>query len=175
VTADISIRRAEPADATQLVALGEAVALEAGGWMLSTETWRSAADERRYLKAVRSHSDAAVFVAVDGDDVIARLSVARDPHPASSHVADLGLMVAASHRRRGVGRALLEQAVDWAGSAGVRKLELHVFPWNTPAIALYESFGFVREGFRREHYRRGEEYVDAILMAYPVGSGSVGA
>ena len=168
----ISIRRAEPGDATQLVELGEAVSLEAGGWMLSTEMWRSAADERRYLKAVRSHSDAAVFVAVDGGDVVARLSVARDPHPASAHVADLGLMVAASHRRRGVGRALLEQAVDWARSAGVRKLELHVFPWNAPAIALYESFGFVREGFRREHYRRGDEYVDAILMAYPVGSGA---
>ena len=62
----IAIRRAEPGDAPQLVALGEAVALEAGGWMLTTETWRSAADERRYLKAVRSHADAAVFVAVDG-------------------------------------------------------------------------------------------------------------
>ena len=168
MSSEVSIRRAEPGDASQLVALGEAVSLEAGGWMLSTETWRSVADERRYLKAVRSHSDAAVFVAVDGDEVVARLSVARDPHPASSHVADLGLMVAASHRRRGVGRALLEQAVVWARSAGVRKLELHVFPWNAPAIALYESFGFVREGFRREHYRRGDEYVDAILMASPV-------
>ena len=55
-------------------------------------------------------------------------------------------MVAASHRRRGVARALLDQSVAWAGSAGVRKLELHVFPWNEPAIALYESFGFEREG-----------------------------
>jgi putative acetyltransferase len=175
VTGNVLIRRAEAGDASQLVALGEAVALEAGGWMLSTETWRSAADERRYLKAVRSHADAAVFVAVDGDEVIARLSIARDPHPASAHVADLGLMVAASHRRRGIGRALLERAVDWARSSEVRKLELHVFPWNVPAIALYESFGFVREGFRKAHYRRGDEYVDAILMAYPVGSGSEGA
>ena len=65
------------------------------------------------------------------------------------HVADLGLMVAAYHRRLGVGRALLEQAVAWARRGGVRKLELHVFPWNEPAIALYESFGFEREGFRR--------------------------
>jgi RimJ/RimL family protein N-acetyltransferase len=164
----VVVRRAEPGDAAQLVALGEAVALEAGGWMLATETWRSASDERRYLRAVRSHADAAVFVAVVGDEVVARLSVARDPHPASSHVADLGLMVAASHRRQGIGRALLEQAVDWARSAAIRKLELHVFPWNEPAIALYESFGFVREGFRRAHYRRGADYVDAILMAYAV-------
>jgi putative acetyltransferase len=48
----------------------------------------------------------------------------------------------------------------------VRKLELHVFPWNKGAIALYDRFGFVREGYRRGHYRRGDEYVDAVLMAY---------
>jgi RimJ/RimL family protein N-acetyltransferase len=58
--------------------------------------------------------------------------------------------------------------VDWARSTGVRKLELHVFPHNEPAIALYERFGFVREGYRRGHYRRGRDYVDAILMAYDV-------
>jgi putative acetyltransferase len=107
-----------------------------------------------------------VYVAEDDGVVVGRLSVARDQHPASRHVADLGLMVAASHRRRGVGTALLEAAVDWARRAGVRKLELHVFPWNKGAIALYDRFGFVREGYRRGHYRRGDEYVDAILMAY---------
>ena len=49
----------------------------------------------------------------------------------------------------------------------MRKLELHVFPWNEPAIRLYEQFGFEREGLRKAHYRRGDEYVDAILMALP--------
>ena len=48
------------------------------------------------------------------------------------------------------------------------KLELHVFPHNAPAIALYEKFGFVREGYRRSHYRRGDGLVDAVLMAYQV-------
>ena len=75
-------------------------------------------------------------------------------------------MVAAEYRRRGIGRALLEQAVAWARDAGVRKLELHVFPWNEPAIRLYEQFGFEREGLRQHHYRRGGELVDVILMAY---------
>jgi RimJ/RimL family protein N-acetyltransferase len=80
-------------------------------------------------------------------------------------VADLGLMVAASHRRRGVGRALLEAAEDWARTARIRKLELHVFPHNEPAIHLYEKAGYVREGYRRAHYARAGTYVDAILMA----------
>jgi RimJ/RimL family protein N-acetyltransferase len=77
-------------------------------------------------------------------------------------------MVSQSHRRRGVGRGLLSAAVEWAREQGVRKLELHVFPHNVAAIALYEQFGFVREGYRKQHYRRGDEYVDAILMAYEV-------
>jgi ribosomal protein S18 acetylase RimI-like enzyme len=84
-------------------------------------------------------------------------------------VADLGLMVAASYRRRGVGRALMEAAEAWAREVGVRKLELHVFPYNDAAIALYESLGYEREGYRRDHFRRTEGFVDAILMAKMIG------
>lgn len=166
----IAIRPAEPTDAPELVALAAAVGGEAGDWLLATETWRPVADERRYLKAVRRHADAAVFVAVDGDRLVGRLSLARDPHPASAHVADLGLMVSASHRRRGIGRALLDAAVKWARMVGVDKLELHVFPWNEPAIRLYERYGFEREGLRRGHYLRDGVAVDAILMAYHLPS-----
>ena len=164
----ISIRPAEGSDASELVALAAAIGAEPGGWLLTTEAWRPVADERRYLKAVRRHADAAVLVALDDDRIVGRLSLARDPHPASAHVADLGMMVAASHRRRGIGRNLLDAAVAWARAAGVRKLELHVFPWNEPAIRLYEHFGFEREGYRKEHYRRAGEDVDAILMAFRV-------
>ena len=165
---EIVVRPAQPADAAALVALAEEVGAEPEGWLISDSRWRSVGSERRYLRVVRRHPDAAVFVAETADGVVGRLSVARDPHPASRHVADLGLMVATSARRRGVGWALLEQAVEWARRAGVRKLELHVFPHNEPAIRLYERFGFVREGLRRGHYRRGRNYVDAILMAYEV-------
>ena len=162
----VVIREARPDDAATLVALGSAVGREPEAWLLNTDGWRSTTEERRYLRALKRHPDAAVYVAEDDGAVVGRLSIARDPHSASRHVADLGIMVAAGHRRRGIGRALLEQAVDWARDAGVRKLELHVFPWNEPAIRLYEQFGFEREGLRRGHYRRGGEYVDAILMAY---------
>ena len=162
----VRVRPGQPADAGELVALAEAVGSEPEGWLISESRWRSVGDERRYLKAVRSHPDAAVFVAETDAGIVGRLSISRDPHPASRHVADLGLMVTATARRQGVGRALLEEAAGWARTAGVRKLELHVFPHNEAAIGLYHAFGFVQEGYRKEHYRRGSAYVDAILMAY---------
>jgi RimJ/RimL family protein N-acetyltransferase len=164
------IRPAEPADATGLVALGRAVGSEPGRWLITASDWRSVGEERRYLKAVRRYAHAAVFVAeADGGEIVARLSLSRDQHPPSAHVADLGVMVASGWRRRGIGRALLETAVEWARGAGVRKIELHVFPHNEGAIKLYDEFGFEREGYRRAHYRRSSgEFVDAILMAYRV-------
>lgn len=163
---DFRIREADPKDAAALVSLARTVGREPERWLLSSTDWRAPAAERRYLRAVHRSAHGAVFVAEAPEGLVARLSVARDPHPASHHVADLGLMVAASHRRRGIGRALLEQAVAWAREADIRKLELHVFPWNEAAIKLYERFGFVQEGYRRQQYKRGDEYVDAILMAY---------
>jgi putative acetyltransferase len=163
----VRVRPAVPADAGRLVALAAAVASEPEGWLLADARWRSESEERRYIRALQRHPDAALFVAeLAGGELVGRLSLMRDPHPSSKHVADLGVMVAAGHRRLGVGTALMAAAEDWAGSAGVAKLELHVFPHNEPAIRLYEKLGYAREGLRRRHYARVEGgYSDVILMA----------
>ena len=158
------IRRAEPGDAAALVQLAEAVGSEQEGWLIADGGWRSVSEERRYLKAIRRHAYAAVLVAETEDRVVGRLSIGRDTHPASEHVADVGLMVADGYRRRGIGRALMEAAEEWARDVGVRKIELHVFPHNEAALALYDRLGYRRVGVRRGHFRRADGYIDAILM-----------
>ena len=114
------VRPARPGDAAALVDLAEAVGSEPEGWLISESRWRSVADERRYQKAVRNPPDPAGLHAERDGVIVGRLSISRDPHPASRHVADLGLMVAVNARRQGVGTALLEQAVAWALATGVR-------------------------------------------------------
>ena len=156
------IRRAVPADADALVALGRAVASEQELWLTYD---RSRSDERRNLRSVRRDPNVAIFVAETPTGIAGRLSIARDRHPYSPHVAEVGLMVSADRRRRGIGSALMEEAMKWARTAGITKVELEVFPHNTPAIALYRKLGFEEEGRRRKRYLIGGHHVDAVLMS----------
>jgi RimJ/RimL family protein N-acetyltransferase len=162
----VRVRPALPGDAARVVTLASAVASEPEGWLLADASWRSVGEERRYIRTVLRHPDAALFIADAGQEIVGRLSIMRDPHPSSAHVADIGLMVAASRRRQGIGSALMLAAETWARQAAISKLELHVFPHNLAAVRLYEKLGYRREGLRTAHYRRPDgSFVDAILMA----------
>ena len=66
-------------------------------------------------------------------------------------------------------RALLEAASRWACEVGISKLELHVFPHNLAAIALYERLGYEGEGLLRAHYVRAGEFVDVVVMGLLLG------
>jgi len=49
------------------------------------------------------------------------------------------------HRRRGIGRALLRAAEDWAVQRGIAVLQLFVWDFNDAAARFYESEGFKAE------------------------------
>lgn len=65
-------------------------------------------------------------------------------------------------RGRGIGRELLKAAIEKARSIGGMEFTLEVRASNAPAIALYESLGFVSEGVRPGFYENPRE--DAIIM-----------
>ena len=78
---------------------------------------------------------------------------------------EIGMMVAADRRGRGVGTALVAAAIEWAQARGMHKLTLSVFPHNEAAIGLYRKFGFLEEGRRSRHIRRANgELWDLIEM-----------
>jgi ribosomal-protein-alanine N-acetyltransferase len=63
-------------------------------------------------------------------------------------------------RRRGIATALLEEMIARAGGDAAYTLEVR--PSNSPAIALYERFGFRSAGTRRRYYQDTGE--DALIM-----------
>ncbi len=52
------------------------------------------------------------------------------------------LYVVAEHRKRGIGKALMEYAQTWARARGDKQIGLQVFSSNTPALNLYNQLGF---------------------------------
>ncbi len=79
-----------------------------------------------------------------------------------AHISTLA--VDPGYRRRGIGRQLLQAALDRATAAGAQAVTLEVRVSNAPAIALYRSFGFRQVGVRRGYYRDNRE--DALLMTW---------
>ena len=68
--------------------------------------------------------------------------------------ADLGMALLEGYRGIGIGSALMEAAIAWARAHELDKIALEVWPHNERAIALYEKFGFVREGYHPKEWRR---------------------
>ncbi|NSL54266.1 GNAT family N-acetyltransferase [Uliginosibacterium sp. IMCC34675] len=50
--------------------------------------------------------------------------------------------VAAEHRGKGVGRALVALAEAWAARRGAADMRLQVWSFNERAMALYEELGY---------------------------------
>jgi ribosomal-protein-alanine N-acetyltransferase len=73
----------------------------------------------------------------------------------------LNVAVAPEARRRGVGRAVLDEAEERGRAQGAVKAMLEVRVANVPAIALYRSRGYRDVARRPRYYPDGE---DALVM-----------
>ena len=71
------------------------------------------------------------------------------------------LAVDPEQRRRGLGRAVLQQLLVDASKAGVRQAILDVAEDNLAAQSLYSSLGFKTIGSRAHYYRDGQ---DALIQ-----------
>jgi ribosomal-protein-alanine N-acetyltransferase len=80
----------------------------------------------------------------------------------------LKLTVVPKFRRRGIGRGLLESAIQQLRhlKPDIRELTLEVRESNRAAIKLYEKSGFTAAGRRKGYFRRPDE--DALIMGMQV-------
>ncbi|HSP05450.1 MAG TPA: GNAT family N-acetyltransferase [Acidimicrobiales bacterium] len=158
----VTIRRATRDDLDALLDLREAVAGE-GVWIGAQVPLDREGDRARHLDTIERQDDgtSGVFLVAELDGVMVGSLSAQ----ARIGIAGLGMQVADGHRGQGIGAALVAEAIEWARSASVHKVELECWPWNRRARALYERFGFVEEGYRRRQYRRKDGALwDSVVM-----------
>jgi ribosomal-protein-alanine N-acetyltransferase len=83
----------------------------------------------------------------------------------------LTLAVAPAARRTGLGRAMLEAAMQVAALAGAETAFLEVAEDNAAALALYRTAGFRETGRRKGYYHRETGARDALVMRRALNSG----
>ena len=103
------------------------------------------------------------FVAYDTDKCVGiALSEARHWHK-SLHVCEFH--IAPTHRRRGLGRRLMEVVAEKALAAGMRTIVCETQTTNVPAIRFYHRLGFRIEGIDLSYYSN-EDYLDGEVALF---------
>ncbi|MES2015827.1 MAG: GNAT family N-acetyltransferase [Pseudomonadota bacterium] len=107
------------------------------------------------------------FGAFDGEQLVGVVGFARESAPKLRHKGFIrGMYVAPTHRARGAGRQLLEQALDCAAAMeGLRRLTLTVTAGNASAQGLYLAKGFTVFGHEPCGLYADGAYYDVIHMA----------
>ena len=113
---------------------------------------------RQSLQESLENDNALFFAATENGEVIGYIGM--------SYVLDEGYLynvaVAPHYRRRGVGSALIRTLVTWCKKENFVFLTLEVRQGNAAARSLYEAFGFVKVGERKNYYTEPTE--NAVLM-----------
>lgn len=132
------VRLARPDEGAVLAAL-EALQPRAAGWGgdgFDTEL---------------AQSCARIWCAQEGNEMIGFVAL----RFAADMAEILNVAVCPARVRRGVGRALLNAAVDDLRSLGVQHVTLEAEEGNAPAERLYAAAGFAPLGLRRNFYGPG--------------------
>lgn len=81
------------------------------------------------------------------------LMLGGDPKTTFHHRrAEIGICLHPSYHGQGYGSEAIQWALEWGFMrAGMAKIEIGTFEWNTGARRLYERLGFTLEGRKRKH------------------------
>jgi GNAT superfamily N-acetyltransferase len=151
-TAPLLVRSAAPHDLERLLELLDE--LRAGA--TPGIPWTRPSDERAaaVLDAILDEPGRSLLIAELEGELVGALDLTVHPnltHGASPVAWIENVVVDATHRRRGIGSALMQEGIDRADAAGCYKVQLLSNDGRAPAHAFYASIGFRASatGFRR--------------------------
>jgi len=107
--------------------------------------WRKA----RHIENDVARDAAGVFVAEDDGQIVGYVTTWQDRAGGIGNIPNLA--VAATHRNQGLGRTLLEFALDHFRQAGLTHAKIETLAQNAVGNHLYPSLGFV-EVARQVHF-----------------------
>ena len=84
--------------------------------------------------------------------------------PAYSITAEIGIYIHPVHQKKGLGKILLQKAIDISPELKLENLLGFIFGHNEPSIKLFKEYGFTEWGNLPELAKMDGKYVDLIIF-----------
>jgi RimJ/RimL family protein N-acetyltransferase len=149
--ASCTLRAARPDDAPVVLAYAHEIfatcaylLTSAGEFTLTPE------EEREIIADVLAHPRQVMMIAVEEGTgrVVGMLSLRQNTAKRKlRHCVQLGMTIRDGWRGRGLGKAMMRSAIDWArANPDIEQIILEVYAVNEPGLRLYRGCGFVEHG-----------------------------
>jgi len=156
----VLIRKFEIGDKEKLIEMYESLSSDAVRWALPPYT-----RERLEKGWLSNLENLIIIVALCNDKVVGHAQIFKFPHPRRKGTGDLVIYLHQDFHNVGLGSAMLKHLLALAKDAGLHKIGLSVVADNKLAVHLYEKFGFVIEGVKKDSYfGEDEKYHDELVM-----------
>lgn len=162
----MQIREITVADSEQFSGLLINLARESDYTLLTDVEYQAgAASQATRTQQIIDSPAQQIYITEDQGEVVGFIAASQGAFQRNLHVCSLMIGVRSHCQGKGAGSGLMRAALDWAQSIGIERTELTVAEDNAAAIALYQKFGFEKEGIKRDAYRVDGKPVNELMMA----------
>ncbi len=161
------LRSARREDASRLVAYLRQTAKETPYLLREPEeVTLSVEQEERFIQEKEENKRELMLLCFDGQNHVGNCSVmAAGGMARRAHRCEVAIALYQKYCGRGIGRKMMETALEAARRMGYEQAELDVVSANQAALRLYEKLGFKRYGvFPHNMKYRDGSYADCIWM-----------
>jgi ribosomal protein S18 acetylase RimI-like enzyme len=105
------------------------------------------------------------FGAFIDQDLIGVITLSLETRIKTNHIADIfGMYVDKNHRKMGIGKVLMNVAINKAKSDKIERIRLSVTESNDPAYNMYKKLGFIEYGKETHAIKIKDTYYNFIHM-----------
>lgn len=121
--------------------------------------------QAKMISEANASENSTMILAVSDDKIVGIGTISSNQKIKGRHVGTLGIVVAEKYCNTGIGRAMMDELIQWCRLNGItRKISLVTSQENRGAIALYEKCGFEEEGILKNEICIDGRFSNLIYM-----------